>query len=280
MGELAAQKHVQFILSVEKKKDSLEAVAMEHPRMNGEYWYLTTLDLLGKLQAVDVDEVVSWVLQCQHDSGGFGGNIGHDPYVQYTLSAVQVLVLFNKIDVLDADKVASYVATLQNEDGSFSGDGFSYIAISVEKAVNYTVSCKNHDGGFGCTPGGESHAGQSIDKDLLGWWLCERQVNSGDILNKAKVKPGGLNGHPEKLCDIWYSWWVLSSLVMIDRVHWIGKERLVKFVLDCQDIENGGISDRPDDVVDVYHTYFGVAGLSLLQYPGVKAIDPILCFTR
>lgn len=33
---------------------------------------------------------------------------------------------------------------------------------------------------------------------------------------------------------IWYSWWVLSSLVIIDRVHWIGKEKLVKFVLDCQ----------------------------------------------
>lgn len=42
-------------------------------------------------------------------AGGFGGNIGHDPYVQYTLSAVQVLVLFNKIDVLDADKVASCI---------------------------------------------------------------------------------------------------------------------------------------------------------------------------
>ena len=27
-----------------------------------------------------------------------------------------------------------------------------------------------------------------------------------------------------------------------------------------QDTENGGISDRPDDAVDVYHTYFGVAG--------------------
>ena len=27
-----------------------------------------------------------------------------------------------------------------------------------------------------------------------------------------------------------------------------------------QDMENGGISDRPDDAVDVYHTYFGVAG--------------------
>lgn len=27
-----------------------------------------------------------------------------------------------------------------------------------------------------------------------------------------------------------------------------------------QDKENGGISDRPDDAVDVFHTYFGVAG--------------------
>lgn len=27
-----------------------------------------------------------------------------------------------------------------------------------------------------------------------------------------------------------------------------------------QDIENGGISDRPEDAVDVFHTYFGVAG--------------------
>jgi geranylgeranyl transferase type-2 subunit beta len=42
-----------------------------------------------------------------------------------------------------------------------------------------------------------------------------------------------------------------------------------------QDSENGGISDRPDDAVDVFHTFFGVAGLSLLEYPGVKAVDPV-----
>ncbi|KAL3375219.1 hypothetical protein AABB24_006618 [Solanum stoloniferum] len=189
------------------------------------------------------------------------------------------------------------IAGLQNEDGSFSGDiwgevdtRFSYIAIlslallhrldkvDVGKAVKYILSCKNVDGGFGCTPGAESHAGQifccvaalaitgslhHVDKDLLGWWLCERQVKSG-----------GLNGRPEKLPDVCYSWWVLSSLIMIDRVHWIDKGKLVKFILDCQDKENGGISDRPDDAVDVFHTYFGVAGLSLLEYPGIKPIDP------
>lgn len=42
---------------------------MEHLRLNGAYWGLTTLDLLGKLDTVDSNEVVSWILQCQHESG-------------------------------------------------------------------------------------------------------------------------------------------------------------------------------------------------------------------
>ncbi|CAN4086598.1 unnamed protein product [Withania somnifera] len=255
MGELLVEKHAKYIITVEKRKDDFESVVMEHLRLNGAYWGLTTLDIMGQLAAVEQDEVISWVMQCQHESG------------------------------------------LQNEDGSFSGDmwgevdtRFSYIAIlslalmhrldkvDVGKAVKYILSCKNVDGGFGCTPGAESHAGQifccvaalaitgslhHVDKDLLGWWLSERQVKSG-----------GLNGRPEKLPDVCYSWWVLSSLIMIDRVHWIDKEKLVKFILDCQDKVNGGISDRPDDAVDVFHTYFGVAGLSLLEYPGIKPIDP------
>lgn len=41
-----------------------------------------------------------------------------------------------------------------------------------------------------------------------------------------------------------------------------------------QDEDDGGISDRPDDMADVYHTFFGIAGLSLMGYPGLAAIDP------
>ncbi|KAL3730493.1 hypothetical protein ACJRO7_027495 [Eucalyptus globulus] len=275
MGELAGDKHVKYILSVEKKKDSFESVVMEHLRLNGAYWGLTTLDLLGKLDTVDSDEVVSAAF-----SGGFGGNIGHDLHLLYTLSAVQVLALFDKLDVLDINKVTDYIRALQNEDGSFSGDiwgevdtRFSYCAIcclailkrldsiNVEKAVRYIVSSKLWMAGLVallvqifCYVGALAITGSlhHIDKDLLGWWLCERQVKSG-----------GLNGRPEKLADVCYSWWVLSSLIMIDRVHWIDKEKLIKFILDCQDTENGGISDRPDDAVDIFHTY-----------PELKATDP------
>lgn len=42
-------------------------------------------------------------------AGGFAGNIGHDPHMLYTLSAVQVLALFDKLNVLDVDKVANCI---------------------------------------------------------------------------------------------------------------------------------------------------------------------------
>lgn len=32
-------------------------------------------------------------------------------------------------------------------------------AIDINNAVNFVISCMNFDGGFGCRPGSESHAG-------------------------------------------------------------------------------------------------------------------------
>lgn len=110
--------------------------------------------------------------------------------------------------------------------------------VNVEKAVSHIRACANFDGGFGVTPGAESHAAQIftcvaalaiarrldvVDQDRLGGWLSERQLSNG-----------GLNGRPEKLEDVCYSWWVLSSLSMIGRVHWIGDSRLISFILRCQ----------------------------------------------
>ena len=37
----------------------------------------------------------------------------------------------------------------------------------------------------------------------------------------------------------------------------------------------GGIADRPGDMVDVFHTFFAIAGLSLLGHPGLQEVDPI-----
>ena len=110
--------------------------------------------------------------------------------------------------------------------------------VDVPKATNYIQACANFDGGYGVSPGAESHAGQIftcvaalaiadrldlVDRDRLGGWLSERQLPNG-----------GLNGRPEKLEDVCYSWWVVSSLAMIDRIHWIDRDKLAQFILQCQ----------------------------------------------
>jgi geranylgeranyl transferase type-2 subunit beta len=230
------------------------------------------------------------VLKCQHENGGFGGNIDHDPHILYTLSAIQILLIFDELHKIDREKVISYIASLQNSDGSFNGDKwgevdtrFSYCALStlsiigalhsdaidLQKAVDFVVKCKNFDGGFGAVPGAESHAGQIfccigalsiagaldvVDVDLLGWWLSERQCDAG-----------GLNGRPEKQADVCYSWWILSSLKILGRVSWIDGSKLEMFILRSQD-SDGGISDRPGNMADLFHTFFGISGLSLLGY--------------
>ena len=51
-----------------------------------------------------------------------------------------------------------------------------------------------------------------VNPELLGWWLCERPLPSG-----------GLNGRPEKLPDVCYSWWVLASLKILGKIDWIDK---------------------------------------------------------
>lgn len=297
---LLLQKHVDYIAAYGGKKDEYEYSITEYLRMSGIYWGLTVMDLMGHLDKMNKNEVLQFVQQCQHECGGIGASIGHDPHLLYTLSAVQILTLYDSLDTINTDKVVEYIQNLQQDDGSFYGDKWGEVdtrfsfcavaclsllgrleAIDVDKAVEFVLSCMNFDGGFGCRPGSESHSGQiyccvgflaitgqlhHINADLLGWWLCERQLPSG-----------GLNGRPEKLPDVCYSWWVLTSLKIIGKLHWIDKDKLTKFILACQDDETGGFADRPGDMVDPFHTLFGIAGLSLLGDETIKAVNPVFC---
>jgi len=51
---------------------------------------------------------------------------------------------------------------------------------------------------------------------------------------------------------------------MIKRDGWIDRSALQNYILACQ-YEEGGIGDRPGNEVDVFHTFFGCASLSLLD---------------
>jgi len=64
---------------------------------------------------------------------------------------------------------------------------------------------------------------------------------------------------------------------MIGRQDWINLDSLRKYILNCQDIEehvrSGGFADRPGNCTDVFHTFFGLAALSLMGLYGLDVID-------
>lgn len=75
--------------------------------MSGVYWGLTALYLIDEIDILDREEVIAWVMKCQHRCGGFGGSERHDPHILYTLSALQILALYEELHRVDFDLVAS-----------------------------------------------------------------------------------------------------------------------------------------------------------------------------
>lgn len=84
-----------------QRKDELEYWLTEHLRLNGLYWGLTALHLLGHPDALPRSGVLDFVLSCLHDNGGFGAAPGHDAHMLYTVSAVQILATLDAFGDLD-----------------------------------------------------------------------------------------------------------------------------------------------------------------------------------
>ncbi|KAF9481472.1 rab geranylgeranyltransferase [Pholiota conissans] len=293
--------HISYIQKLGENKDDLTYHLTSHLRLNAIYWGFTACCIMGHPEALNREEMIAFVMSCWDDeAGGFGAHPDHDAHLLSTTSAIQILVMQDALDRLDIDRVVKFILSLQQPSGVFAGDAFGeidtrflYCAVNSlsllgrldeldkEKTVRYIERCRNYDGGFGSSVGAESHAAQVfvcvaalaildrldvVDINTLKFWLCERQLPNG-----------GLNGRPEKLEDVCYSFWVLSALSILNGVPWIDGKKLEAFILSAQDPEGGGIADRPGDMVDVFHTHFGIAGLSILGYPGLVDLDPVYC---
>ena len=302
--ELYLDKHLNYLTNLDKTRDkySIGFFTNEHLKVAALFWGVGALNLINHLDKHDIDGTVKLLSECYNSDGGYGGSVGQDSHITSTHYALLILIQLNKLDIISEEqkqKTANYIKSLQNEDGSFKGDTyaetdsrFSYNAVSIlkilgllnekyinlPKATEYVLSCQNFDGGFGSIPGAESHGAYCfccigflsvtnqldlLDKIQTGRWLAERQTHLG-----------GFNGRPEKLPDVCYSWWVLSSMFMIGTEDFFDKDLLIKFILECQDDELGGIGDRPGNCHDVFHTFFGLCGLSLLKYGNLNLIDP------
>jgi prenyltransferase beta subunit len=85
-----------------QRKDELEYWLTEHLRLNGLYWGLTALHLLGHPDALPRQGILDFVFSCLHENGGMGAAPGHDAHMLYTVSGVQILATLDAFDELEA----------------------------------------------------------------------------------------------------------------------------------------------------------------------------------
>jgi geranylgeranyl transferase type-2 subunit beta len=229
-------KHLEFINTLEQKKSlySIGGYVRNHIQMGGAYWAVTSMLLLKqKIEESKIEELISWIKSCQNPDGGFGGNKGHDSNITNSLYALLVLFQFDKMDSVNLEKVGDYVQSMYVEEtGSFMGDKFGeidtrfvysalYILVLLDrplpkKSVEFLLQCINTDGGIGGQPCVESHAAY-IFCGVSAFALLNKMSRIPvkkvkQFLGSRQTKLGGFNGRPEKLPDLCYSWWVLSSL--------------------------------------------------------------------
>lgn len=248
-----------------QRKDELEYWLTEHLRLNGVYWGLTALHILGHPDTLPRDETIDFVLSCQNENGGFGAAPGHDAHMLYTVSAVQILVTIDAVDELEKrgrggkEKVGSctefpytywyqgwftkllltVIANLQNADGSFMGDQwgetdtrFLYGALNALSLLRLM--------------------------DLVDVPKAVAHIQSCENLDGAYGIRPGAESHAGQVFTC------IGALAIAGRLDLVNKDRLGAWLSERQ-IESGGFNGRPEKLADACYSWWVGSSLAMID---------------
>ena len=213
-----------------------------------------------------------------------------------------LLILGDDLSRISRRDIAAGVRACQQVDGSFcatlsgsecdmrfvySAAAVCYIiqdwsGMDIGCATDYILQSLSYDNAFAQGPGLESHGGHTFcavaSLSLMGTLhsvLSEKQL---DGLRRWCLmrQESGFQGRPNKPVDTCYSFWVGATLKILGCYDFIDKDENRNFTLATQNCITGGFSKWTDTDVEPLHTYFALAGLSLLKEPGIRGIHPEL----
>ncbi|KAJ4719858.1 Geranylgeranyl transferase type-1 subunit beta [Melia azedarach] len=215
---------------------------------------------------------------------------------------------------IDRITVLTSMRNLQQHDGSFMPIHFGaetdlrfvYCAAAIcfmledwsgmdrQKAKEYILNCKSFDGGFGLTPGSESHGGGTycavaslrlmgfLEDDVLSKDVSSSIINVSLLLNwclQRQAADGGFQGRANKPSDTCYAFWIGAVLRILGGYKFLDREALRGFLLTCQS-QYGGFSKWPGEFPDLYHSFYGYTAFSLLEEPGLNPLCAKLGITE
>ncbi len=89
----------------------------------------------------------------------------------------------------------------------------------------------------------------------------------------------GFNGRCNKLADTCYTWWTGASLAILGHNDLVEVAPARRFLLEKTQHMIGGFGKLPGSPPDVYHSFLGLAALSVMGEPNLKKFDTSLAVT-
>jgi geranylgeranyl transferase type-1 subunit beta len=271
------------------------------------YFALATLLVLGdNLERVKRRECLEWLTKMQRSDGSFGETLvndkiegGMDMRFGYTAMGIRWILRGRACGEVDGvpdvhvEKLVQRIRQSNTYDGGISElpfheshGGFTFCAISALSLVNRLPNDVERGS---LTDGALSGIS---DLDLTLRWLISRQttyLDEGDEdtelgdVKDSTIQPilpwVGFNGRCNKIADTCYSWWDAASLALLGRLDLLNLYPAQKYLLDKTQHAIGGFGKQPGDPPDVYHSYLGLAALSLMKYQGLKPIHFAACIS-
>ncbi|CAN8061541.1 unnamed protein product [Agarophyton chilense] len=271
------------------------------------FWIIHSLDLLGAIipnQTASL--IVSHIKRFESEQGGYGGGPGQTPHLASTFSSFMALCALGTDEALQSinrQALINFILQMKQEDGSFrvSTCGETdvramYCALSVAAITGaldedvgtalrrncgqYLSRLQSFDGGLGGEPGCEAHGGNTYCGTASAVILEDtKAINAEKVLRWAVMRhmpyEGGFQGRTNKLVDSCYSFWVGALFPLVASLS--GSKKLAKlfnatalenYLLECCQLENGGICDKPGMSRDLMHTCYALSGLSIAQRYG------------
>lgn len=241
------------------------------------------LILKDDLSRVDEKKVMAFVKSCQKPSGGFSNTLNSEQAkdLRYCMIATTI----SKILLKKSSLYSQY--------------------INIEKMKKFIYGLQAYDGGFSMYKGDESHGGMVfcaidalslVDEDFIlpsnkGMveklldFLVHRQISGLDRYNELEYEQneyadlkdgGGFNGRLNKYGDTCYVFWALASLKLLNFTNLVDQEAAINFLVNrTQNFYMGGFNKTTDEdeMPDPFHSFLGLAALSILKYPNIQQIN-------
>lgn len=250
------------------------------PTVANTYCALCILLMLGEdyTGKIDREAVMGYVKKCQEQDGSF-----------------RSLVDINELPFGDGDLRQTYMACCIRRMLHYDGGENDIDIDSLEKNVLGQVT---YNGGLGTC---ESHAGYTfcglVSLKLIGkldaksakWektidWLAHRQIDYNEYNKEVlsyefadETDKGSFNGRDNKFGDTCYAFWCAGSLKVFDKESFINGSKLENYLLNVtQNSIMGGFSKTDADDPDPYHSFLGLAALTIVDSEiGSSFLEPI-----